>query len=98
MKKREQENTDEFLKENGHEGYYEYKVLNIRDKSTGNIDINEISQQLNILGRKGWHLRCAYTNELGKNSSTFGIGGISSGTNSTIDQSILILERFIKFK
>ena len=97
-KQKEQEDRDAFLKENGHEGYYEYKILNIVDDRTGCVNINEISNQLNTLGRQGWHLRCAYTNELGKNASSLGVGGVSLGTNSTVDQSILILERFIKFK
>lgn len=93
-----QEITDEFLMENGHEGYYEYKVLNILDAKRGYVDVEEITNQLNFLGRQGWHLRCAFTNELGKNASAIGIAGVSLGTNSTQDQSILILERFIKFK
>ena len=97
-KRREQEATDNFLKENGHEGYYEYKVLSLRDESSGCIDINSIYTQLNKLGRQGWHLRCAFTNEIGKESSSSGIGGFSTGTNASIDQNILILERFIKFK
>ena len=97
-KRKEQEDRDAFLKENGYEGYYEYKVLNIVDDRTGCVNISEISSQLNTLGRQGWHLRCAYTNELGKNASSLGVGGVSLGTNSTVDQSILILERFIKFK
>ncbi len=96
--RREQESLDNFLKENGHEGYYEYKVLSLRDESSGCIDINSIYIQLNELGRQGWHLRCAFTNEIGKESSSAGIGGFSTGTNASIDQNILILERFIKFK
>ncbi len=93
-----QEMTDEFLMKNGHEGYYEYKVLNILDEKSGYVNIEEINNQLNFLGRQGWHLRCAFTNELGKNASSIGIAGVSLGTNSTHDQSVLILERFIKFK
>ncbi len=96
--RREQESLDNFLKENGHEGYYEYKVLSLRDESSGCIDINSIYAQLNKLGRQGWHLRCAFTNEIGKESSSAGIGGFSTSTNASIDQNILILERFIKFK
>lgn len=94
----EQEATDAFLKENGHEGYYEYRVLSLVDDNSGAIDINTIYKQLNDLGRQGWRLRCAFTNEIGKNSSSAGVGGFSSGTNATVDQNVLILERFIRFK
>lgn len=98
IKRRELEDIDSFLKENGHEGYYEYRVLSLRDSSSGCIDLDLIYTQLNELGRQGWHLRCAFTNEIGKESSATGIGGFSTGTNASIDQNILILERFIKFK
>lgn len=98
QEQKEQKKTDAFLKENGHEGYYEYRVLNIVDERTGCVNISEISNQLNTLGRQGWHLSCAYTNEIGKNTTSVGFGGVASGVNSTVEQSILILERFIKFK
>ncbi len=97
-KRKEQEDIDNFLKENGHGGYYEYKVLNICDDKNGNVNISEIYEKLNYLGRRGWQLKCAFSNELGKNSSSVGFGGISGGTNSTVEQNVLILERFIKFK
>ena len=83
-----------FLKENGHEGYYEYKVITVNDTNGGGTDVYALSAELNELGRMGWHLRSAYTNELGVNSAS--VGGF--GVNSTMDQHVLILERFIKFK
>ncbi len=97
QQKIDQEAMDFFLKQNGHEGYYEYKVLNVYDQKGGIINSEQIMAQLNYFGRQGWHLRCAFTNELGRNSSSVGLGGFSVGTNSTIDQSVLILERFLKF-
>ena len=97
-KAKEQEDVDTFLKENGHEGYYQYKVINLFDNNSGGINVDEISILLNSLGRNGWHLKCAYSNELGHNSTSGGFAGFTTGTNSTIDQNILILERFIKFK
>ena len=97
-KKREQEDRDAFLKENGHEGYYEYKVISLSDNQYGERNVGELSSMLNSLGRDGWHLKCAYSNEMGHNSTSGGIGGFSTGTNATIDQNILIFERFIKFK
>ena len=86
---------DAFLKENGHQGFYEYKVISLCDDNGGSIDVHELAELLNKLGREGWHLKCAYTNELGHNSNSGGIGGFSTGTNATIDQNVLILERFM---
>ncbi len=88
-KRQELENTDAFLKANGHQGFYEYKVISLSDNNTGSVNTYELSDILNNLGRQGWRLRSAYTNELGVNQSF--------GTNSTMDQNVLILERFIKF-
>lgn len=97
-KRKEQEDRDAFLKENGHEGYYEYKVISLSDNRSGELNVNELSTLLNSLGRDGWHLKCAYANELGHNSTSGGVGDFSTGTNSTVEQNILILERFIRFK
>ena len=95
-RRKEQENTDAFLKENGHEGFYEYQVVSIGDGNSGSVDIHDLANRLNRLGRDGWHLKCAYTNELGHNT-TPGTAFVA-GSNATIDQNILIFERFIKFK
>lgn len=84
------------LSKMGLDGYYEYKVVSLNDDNAGGIYSSTIESTLNQLGLDGWHLRCAYTNELGKNSNTGGYGGFSTGTNSTIDQNILIFERFVK--
>lgn len=80
----------------GLDGYYEYKVVSLNDDNAGGIYSSTIESTLNQLGLEGWHLRCAYTNELGKNSNSGGYGGFSTGTNSTIDQNILIFERFVR--
>jgi hypothetical protein len=81
------------LKATGRDGYYEYKVISIVDKK-GAVDIERLMVTLNDLGLDGWRLQCAYTNELGKDALT--IAGF--GLNSTADQNILILERFVKFE
>ncbi len=78
------------LKSIGRTGYYEYKVISIVDKK-GAVDINRLMAELNDLGLDGWRLQCAYTNEMGKDSLT--VAGF--GVNSTADQNILILERFV---
>ena len=86
------------LIEMGLDGYYEYKVISLSDDNSGGINSSTIQNNLNNLGLDGWHLRCAYTNELGKNSNSSGYGGFSTSTNATIDQNILIFERFVRIR
>lgn len=88
----------------GLDGYYEYKVLSLLDesgfsrKNSGRIDILTMTKALNELGLEGWHLVAAYSNELGKNTLSGGAGGAMFGVNSTVDENILIFERFVKIK
>ncbi len=77
-------------------GYWEYKIVSLVDAETGYILPEQLEKSLNELGELGWHLRCAYCNELGHNSNSSGAFGVTSGTNATIDQNILIFERFVK--
>ena len=84
------------LKSNGVEGYWEYKVISITDDNAGGVYSSSLEYQMNALGLDGWQLVTAYSNELGKNSHSGGVGGFSTGTNSTIDQNILIFQRFIR--
>lgn len=51
----ETEDREAFLKANGHQGYYEYRILN-----TSEADIAWIADQLNSLGRQGWQLCCTH--------------------------------------
>ena len=95
--KRKQEKISR-LKQQGHKGYWEYRTLCLVDDNHGVIDPQLICDALNELALDGWHLKCSYANEVGSNSQSTGVGGFSSGTNSTIDQNIFILERFIEFK
>ena len=81
------------LKSLGKEGYFQYKVISIVDKK-GAVDVYGLMATLNDLGLDGWELKCAYSNEMGKNSLE--IAGF--GLNSTADQNILILQRFVKFE
>lgn len=84
------------LKAKGYEGYYEYKTLSLSDNKGGGLSPEAISQELNAYALDGWRLVTAYANELGHNSFNSGFGGFSTGTNTTKDQHILILERFVK--
>ncbi len=90
------------LKAQNIDGYYEYKVISLSDASglfkrnSGSVDIEAMTQTLNDLGLDGWHLVTAYSNELGKNALSGGVGGAILGANSTVDENILIFERFVK--
>lgn len=44
---------------------------------------------------EGWKLHSVITNEIGKNISAVSIGGITGGTNTTVDEIILIFERMV---
>lgn len=91
------------LKANHHEGYYEYKVISLSDvgglfsANSGRVDVAKMTAILNDMGLDGWHLVIAYSNELGKNALSGGAGGVMLGVNSTVDENILIFERFIRF-
>ena len=90
------------LKSRGFDGYYEYKVISLSDvgglfnSNSGKVDIAAMTVILNELGIEGWHLVTAYSNELGKNALSGGAGGALLGVNSTVDENILIFERFVK--
>lgn len=49
-----------------------------------------------IYAGDGWRLHSVVVNEAGKNASSTSMGGLTVGTNSTIDVTILIFERCIK--
>lgn len=94
--KRAFENRINSLKSKGYEGYYEYTTLSLVDDDGGGLTTAQVTQLLNDYALDGWRLVSAYANELGHNSTSSGFGGFSTGTNSTVDQHILILERFIR--
>ena len=73
----------------------EYKVIRVQDESTGLPSAELIEQALNDHAKEGWRLAGITTNEIGRNSSSHGYGGISQSTNATIDVTVLILEREI---
>ncbi len=93
----------EALKQTGATGYYQYKAVSLMDvgglfrSNSGRVNTDAMTQVLNELGMEGWHLVTAYSNELGKNAMSGGAGGVLLGANSTVDENILIFERFVKF-
>ncbi len=72
---------------------FEYDCVSITDEGNGKISVQKLKKELESHANSGWRLVCTMTNELGHNVSKSGYGGISSGTNATIDQNILIFER-----
>lgn len=74
---------------------YEYATEVIQDTSSGVIDVEELNSILERYSKDGWRLHTAVPNEIGKNSYAASIGGFSTGTNTTIGQTILIFERLI---
>jgi hypothetical protein len=90
------------LKSQGFDGYYEYKVISMLDvgglfqSNSGRVNTEAMTQTLNDLGIDGWHLVTAYSNELGKNALSGGAGAMLLGVNSTVDENVLIFERFVK--
>lgn len=79
---------------NSMDGYYEYYVMSLVDED-GRVNVNRLNNRLNQLGKENWRLKCVTTNELGKNIKSGGLGGFSKGTNETINETILIFERFV---
>ena len=76
-------------------GYYEYSVTSLTDEN-GCVNIKKINDYLNEMGKQGWRLKCVTTNELGKEYRGVGFGGASTNINSTIEETILIFERFVE--
>ena len=76
--------------------FYEYDVVCVLDDTTGCVDINLLKSELEKHGKEGWRLVNTFSNEIGKITQSIGAGGVASGTNATIDQTILLFERCIK--
>lgn len=68
--------------------YYEYDVVTIENKSTGEVKIDKLKSILTEYSSKGWKLHSIYSNELGKNALL--------GLNATASEDVLIFERRIE--
>ena len=77
------------LEQNGNLGFYEYKIVSVTDTMAGRANVNDLQKELTTLGRDGWRLVTSFTNELGKNALV--------GFNGTVDDTVLIFERFVPF-
>lgn len=74
---------------------YEYCTCVVYDKDTGSADIDQINAYIQRYAEDRWRVHSIFTNEIGKRSSSSGYGGISSGTNATIDETIILFERVV---
>lgn len=74
---------------------YEYEVETLIDDASGSINTHVLKETLGKYAAEGWRLKSVFTDEIGKNSDSSGVGGVSSGTNATIEQVIMIFERCI---
>lgn len=75
---------------------YEYRTEYLMDNTSGILNKRDLDEVLTRYANNGWRLHTMVVNEAGKNSTTVGIGGISSGTNATMDVTILVFERCVK--
>ena len=76
--------------------YYEYEIVTVDDLANGRVDDIKLANIIKEYARKGWRLHTVFTNELGKNATSATLGNIGTGSNSTIDQTVLIFERCIR--
>ena len=76
--------------------HYEYQTELLFDSEGGMVNKRQLDHLLNTYAKEGWKLHSVFVNEIGKNSHSSGFGGISIGTNETVDVTVLIFERCIK--
>ncbi len=74
---------------------YEYKVERIVDKG-GATNIGIMSLTINSHASQGWRVKTIFTNELGHNGAAVSVGGVSSGTNYTADEVVIVFERRVQ--
>ena len=72
---------------------YEYKIEVIPDNNNGCVDLSTMQNRIKWYSQSGWRLVSAFSSEVGKNTNQGGYGGFAVGTNSTIDETILIFEK-----
>ena len=91
-KKKREEEREELIRSAPH---YEYTVARVLDNRNDSTNQEKLQSVLTEYAREGWKLHSVITNEIGKNISAVSIGGITGGTNATVDEIILIFERMV---
>ena len=92
VKKKQEEERIELIKSAPR---YEYTTARIIDNADGSTYQMQLQSVLMEYANAGWKLHSVITNEIGKNVSSVRIGGVTGGTNATMDEVILIFERMI---
>ncbi len=72
----------------------EYAVETVRDRDNGGADESALNDVLSMYGEKGWQLKFCFTDEVGVESHSATVAGYTTGTNATINEIVLIFERF----
>lgn len=91
-KKKREEEREELIRSAPH---YEYTVARVLDNRNDSTNQEKLQSVLTEYAMEGWKLHSVITNEIGKNISAVSIGGITGGTNATVDEIILIFERMV---
>lgn len=91
-KNKREEEREELIRSAPH---YEYTVARVLDNRNGSTNQEKLQSVLTEYAMEGWKLHSVITNEIGKNISAVSIGGITGGTNATVDEIILIFERMV---
>ena len=73
----------------------EYAVETVRDRDSGGADETQLASVLSMYGERGWQLKFCFTDEVGVENHSATVGGITTGTNATINEIVLIFERII---
>ncbi len=71
---------------------YEYAVKTVKD-FRGGTNIIGLQTIMSEYAQKGYRVISVFTNELGHNSSSTTVGNYTLGTNSTVDQVVIIFEK-----
>lgn len=74
----------------------EYSVITVRDNQYGSTDITALINKINEKAKLGWKVTQIFTNEIGKEASGVGIGGMYVSTNATVDEVVVLFERVKK--
>ena len=72
----------------------EYAVETVRDRDNGGADESALNDVLSMYGERGWQLKFCFTDEVGVESHSATVAGYTTGTNATINEIVLIFERF----
>ena len=92
-KKQSQEIISNAIKHNNG-GYFEYKVVPVKDLMDGRANADKIEEILNLYGEMGWMLKDTIVNEIGTSFNSNEEEGVPVTTQ---EQTLLIFERWRQY-